>query len=55
MGALIFFAGVFIVAFHPYWRSAAVIISLFGWFVLLWDEPNGRKSLPALLLTAHLG
>lgn len=36
LGALLFFAGLFIVAFHQYWRSvAAVIISLFGWFLLL--------------------
>ncbi|WP_350224450.1 hypothetical protein [Mycolicibacterium sp. lyk4-40-TYG-92] len=35
-GALLFFCGVFILAFHQYWRSAAaVIISLFGWFLLL--------------------
>jgi hypothetical protein len=31
-----FFCGLFVVAFHQYWRSiAAVIISLFGWFLLL--------------------
>ncbi|MGA7132048.1 MAG: hypothetical protein WBZ15_06865 [Mycobacterium sp.] len=36
LGALIFFCGLFVVAFHQYWRSvAAVIISLFGWFLLL--------------------
>jgi hypothetical protein len=36
LGALLFFAGLFVVAFHQYWRSiAAVIISLFGWFLLL--------------------
>jgi len=36
LGALLFFGGLFIVAFHQYWRSvAAVIISLFGWFLLL--------------------
>lgn len=36
LGALLFAAGLFIVAFHQYWRSvAAVIISLFGWFLLL--------------------
>lgn len=36
LGAVLFFSGLFIVAFHQYWRSvAAVIISLFGWFLLL--------------------
>ena len=36
LGALLFFSGLFVVAFHQYWRSvAAVIISLFGWFLLL--------------------
>jgi len=36
LGALLFFCGLFVVAFHQYWRSiAAVIISLFGWFLLL--------------------
>jgi hypothetical protein len=36
LGALLFGSGLFIVAFHQYWRSvAAVIISLFGWFLLL--------------------
>ncbi len=36
LGTLLFFSGLFVVAFHQYWRSvAAVIISLFGWFLLL--------------------
>ncbi|BBY08942.1 hypothetical protein [Mycobacterium noviomagense] len=36
LGALLFFSGLFVVAFHQYWRSvAAAIISLFGWFLLL--------------------
>src|ERR1700730_12568163 len=36
LGALLFFSGLLVVAFHQYWRSvAAVIISLFGWFLLL--------------------
>lgn len=36
LGALLFAGGLFIVAFHQYWRgAAAVIISLFGWFLLL--------------------
>ncbi len=36
LGALLFGGGLFIIAFHQYWRSlAAVIISLFGWFLLL--------------------
>lgn len=35
-GALLFIGGLFIIAFHQFWRSiAAVIISLFGWFLLL--------------------
>jgi hypothetical protein len=47
LGALLFFSGLFVVAFHQYWRSvAAVIISLFGWFLLL----RGF----ALLATPHL-
>jgi hypothetical protein len=36
MGALLFFCGLLIIAFHQYWRSpAAVMISLFGWFLLI--------------------
>ncbi|SEH75850.1 hypothetical protein SAMN04489835_3732 [Mycolicibacterium rutilum] len=36
LGALLFGSGLFIVAFHQYWRGpAAVLISLFGWFLLL--------------------
>ncbi|WP_409436320.1 hypothetical protein [Mycobacterium sp. SMC-14] len=36
LGALLFGGGLFIIAFHQYWRSVpAVIISLFGWFLLL--------------------
>jgi len=36
MGALLFFCGLLIIAFHQYWRSpAAVRISLFGWFLLI--------------------
>ncbi|MGA8544649.1 MAG: hypothetical protein WB785_05260 [Mycobacterium sp.] len=36
VGAVLFFSGLLVVAFHQYWRSAAaVIISLFGWFLLL--------------------
>jgi hypothetical protein len=47
LGALLFFSGLFVVAFHQYWRGvAAVIISLFGWFLLL----RGF----ALLATPHL-
>ena len=35
-GALLVFAGLLIIAFHPYWSSvAAVIISLFGWILEL--------------------
>lgn len=36
LGALLFGLGLSIVAFHQYWHSlAAVLISLFGWFLLL--------------------
>jgi hypothetical protein len=35
-GAILLFAGLFIIAFHQYWSSlAAVIISLLGWFIAL--------------------
>jgi hypothetical protein len=35
-GAVLLFAGIFIIAFHQYWHSlAAVIISLLGWFIAL--------------------
>ncbi|SHY48304.1 membrane protein [Mycobacteroides abscessus subsp. abscessus] len=35
-GALLFFCGLMIIAFHQFWRgAAAVIISLFGWFLAL--------------------
>ena len=34
MGALMLFAGLFVIAQHQYWSSvAAVLISLFGWFL----------------------
>lgn len=34
MGALLFFCGLLIIAYHQYWSSpAAVVISLFGWFL----------------------
>ncbi|MDA8123586.1 MAG: hypothetical protein M0009_00130 [Deltaproteobacteria bacterium] len=36
MGALLFFCGLLIIAFHQYWRSPeAVMISLFGWFLAI--------------------
>lgn len=36
LGALLFGGGLFIIAFHQYWRGlAAVMISLFGWFLLI--------------------
>ena len=36
LGALLFASGLFVVAFHQYWRGvAAVLVSLFGWFLLL--------------------
>ena len=35
-GALLLFSGLLIIAFHQYWWSvAAVMISLFGWFLVL--------------------
>src|SRR6266849_10965402 len=35
-GALLLFGGLLIIAFHQYWSSvAAVMISLFGWFLAL--------------------
>jgi len=46
-GALMIFAGLFIIANHQYWSSAAaILISLFGWFLAL-------RGL-ALLLAPHL-
>lgn len=36
VGALLLFSGLLIIAFHQYWSSvAAVMISLFGWFLAL--------------------
>lgn len=36
MGSLLLFCGLLIIAFHQYWSSpAAVMISLFGWFLAL--------------------
>jgi hypothetical protein len=36
LGAMMLVAGLIIIAFHQYWRSAnAALISLFGWFVAL--------------------
>jgi hypothetical protein len=36
LGAMMLVAGLIIIAFHQYWRGvAAVLISLFGWFVAL--------------------
>jgi hypothetical protein len=46
-GALLVFAGLFIIANHQYWSSAsAILISLFGWFLAL-------RGL-ALLVVPHL-
>jgi hypothetical protein len=34
LGAFLLFGGIFIIAFHQYWRSpSAVVISLLGWFL----------------------
>ncbi|HBG19544.1 MAG TPA: hypothetical protein DDY32_09800 [Desulfobulbaceae bacterium] len=36
MGALLFFCGLLIIAFHQYWSSsAAILISIFGWFLAI--------------------
>ena len=36
LGAMMLLAGLIVIAFHQYWRGvAAVLISLFGWFVAL--------------------
>jgi hypothetical protein len=36
LGAIMLLAGLIVIAFHQYWRGiAAVLISLFGWFVAL--------------------
>src|SRR5882672_9826638 len=36
LGAMMLIAGLIVIAFHQYWRGvAAVLISLFGWFVAL--------------------
>jgi hypothetical protein len=38
IGALLLFSGLLIIAFHQYWSSAAaVMVSLFGWFLALRD------------------
>jgi hypothetical protein len=35
-GAILFIAGIIIIAFHQYWRSpAAIIVSLLGWFLAI--------------------
>ncbi len=46
MGALMVFAGIFIIANHQFWRGAsAILISLFGWLI-------GLRGL-VLLLAPH--
>lgn len=36
MGALLLFCGLLIIAYHQYWSgAAAIIISLFGWFLTM--------------------
>lgn len=56
MGALLLFCGLLIIAFHQYWSSAAaVMISLFGWFLALrglillaapqWIQRGGAASM----------
>lgn len=49
-GAFLLFCGLLIIAFHQYWSSAAAImISLFGWFLAL----RGLVLLTAPQLIAH--
>lgn len=49
-GAFLLFCGLLIIAFHQYWSSAAaIIISLFGWFLAL----RGLILLIAPQLIAH--
>jgi hypothetical protein len=49
-GAFLLFCGLLIIAFHQYWSSAAaIIISLFGWFLAL----RGLVLLVAPQLIAH--
>lgn len=49
-GAFLLFCGLLIIAFHQYWSSAAaIIISLFGWFLAL----RGLILLTAPQLIAH--
>lgn len=49
-GAFLLFCGLMIIAFHQYWSSAAAImISLFGWFLAL----RGLVLLTAPQLIAH--
>jgi hypothetical protein len=49
-GAFLLFCGLLIIAFHQYWSSAAAImISLFGWFLAL----RGLALLAAPQLIAH--
>ena len=49
-GAILLMSGLFIIAFHQYWRSpAAVIVSLVGWFfairgILLLTVPRAYDS-----------
>jgi hypothetical protein len=66
LGAMMLIAGLIVIAFHQYWRgAAAVLISLFGWFVALRGltllafpsaiETGAGDTLasPGLLLTAR--
>ncbi len=67
LGAMMLIAGLIVIAFHQYWRGvAAVLISLFGWFVALRGltllafpsaiETGAGDTLasPGLLLTARI-
>jgi hypothetical protein len=67
LGAMMLIAGLIVIAFHQYWRGvAAVLVSLFGWFVALRGltllafpsaiETGAGDTLasPGLLLTARI-
>jgi hypothetical protein len=59
LGSLLLFSGLLIIAFHQYWSSAAaVMISLFGWFLAIrglilltapqWINRGGTASMQML-------
>jgi hypothetical protein len=67
LGAMMLAMGLIVIAFHQYWRGgAAVLISLFGWFVALRGlammafpsaietGAGGTLASPGLMLTARI-